>query len=282
MSMTETSRLVTCVHFYSPLPCTPRFTYLLNTSGLPGLPADVVHYNSSMADGTPDSSRDPRWPKLLSLSTHEFRSPLSVIAGYIRMLLKEQAGPLGAQQRRLLEEAEKSCGRLSTLLSELSELSQLESGTAPFNRSTANLRSILAGAVAGLPDLQDRPVAIHVHVDDTLSVHGDAVRLRTAFSSILHALCRELVTCDAMAVHVEAREGNVGRALRISIGEANRIDALGRLEPADLATFDEWRGGNGLRLPNARRIIEAHGGRIWSPTEAGKASAIVELPPAPV
>lgn len=238
-----------------------------------------------MADGAPDSSRDPKWPKLLSLSAHEFRSPLSVIAGYIRMLLKEQAGPLGAQQRRLLEEAEKSCGRLSSLLSELSELSQLESGTAPFNRSTANLRSILADAVAGLPDLQDRPVAIHLHVDDSLSVHGDAVRLRTAFSSILHALCRELVTCDALAVHVDAREGsggNVGRALRISIGEANRIDALGRLEPTDLATFDEWRGGNGLRLPNARRIIEAHGGRIWSPTEASKASAIVELPLAPV
>ena len=198
------------------------------------------------------------------------------------MLLKEQAGPLGDQQRRLLEEAEKSCGRLSSLLAELSELSQLESGTAPFNRSTANLRSILANAVAGLPDLQDRPVAVDVRVDDSLSVHGDAVRLRTAFSSILHALGRELITSDGMTVQVEPRERDERRVLRICIGEANRIDALGRLEPTDLATFDEWRGGNGLRLPNARRIIEAHGGRIWSPAESGKASAIVELPCAQV
>ena len=234
-----------------------------------------------MADGVTAPSRDPKWPKLLSLSAHEFRSPLSVVAGYIRMLLKEQAGPLAPQQRRLLEEADKSCGRLSTLLAEVSELSQLESEFAPFNRSTVNLRSVLADVVATFADLQDRPVAIDVRVDDSLNVQADAVRLRTAFSSILHALCRELVTSDAMGVHVEPQESDEGRILRISIGEANRIDELARLEPTGLATFDEWRGGNGLRLPNARRIIEAHGGRIWSPSEAGKASAVVVLPSAP-
>jgi signal transduction histidine kinase len=73
---------------------------------------------------------DPRWPKVLSLAVHEFRTPLTVVAGYIRMLLKERAGPVPDQQRRLLEEAEKSCGRLSALLAEVSDLSGLEAGTA--------------------------------------------------------------------------------------------------------------------------------------------------------
>ena len=63
-----------------------------------------------------DDAVDPRWPKLLSLTVHEFRTPVTVVAGYLRMLLKERAGPLPEEQRRLLEEASKSCARLSALL----------------------------------------------------------------------------------------------------------------------------------------------------------------------
>jgi two-component system, cell cycle sensor histidine kinase PleC len=227
-----------------------------------------------MADGP----TDPRWPTILSLSAHELRSPLSVVAGYIRMLLKDRAGPVSDQQRRLLEEAEKSCGRLSTLLTEISELSQLESGTAPVNRTTVNLHSVLADSIGGLPELPDRTVTIGLTADDAITVHGDVVRLRTAFSSVLHALRREMVTSDHLVVRVDAREDDRQPSLRITIGEPTRIDWLLQLEPAGMAPFDEWRGGSGLSLPNARRIVEAHGGRLYSPAEDGKSSAIVILP----
>src|SRR5262245_14589887 len=99
---------------------------------------------------------DPRWPKVLSLSVHEFRTPMTVVAGYIRMLLKDRAGALNDQQRKLLEEAEKSCGRLSALLNEVSELSHLEAGTLTFNRQKTDLRSALKNAVEQLPPLPDR------------------------------------------------------------------------------------------------------------------------------
>ncbi len=194
------------------------------------------------------------------------------------MLLKDRAGPLSDPQRRLLEEAEKSCGRLSTLLAEMSDLSQLEAGAAPFNRSTVNLHAILTETITALPALADRPVTIDLVADSAINVHGDAVRLRTAFSSILHALRRELVTSDRLLVRVDAREDEDRPALRIAIGEPIRIDALLQLQPSELSTFDEWRGGSGLSLPNARRILEAHGGRLWSPADDGKSSAIGTLP----
>src|SRR3954464_11001731 len=107
-----------------------------------------------------DSTVEPRWPKILSLSVHEFRTPMTVVAGYIRMLLKDRAGPLSDQQRKLLEEAEKSCGRLTVLLPEVSELSSLEAGTSPLNRQPADLHQILRDAVAQLPPLPDREVGI--------------------------------------------------------------------------------------------------------------------------
>jgi hypothetical protein len=72
-----------------------------------------AYYNVPMLE-----QPDPGWPRLLSLSVHEFRTPITVVAGYIRMLLKDRAGPVSDQQRRLLEEAEKSCARLSGLVAE--------------------------------------------------------------------------------------------------------------------------------------------------------------------
>jgi signal transduction histidine kinase len=227
-----------------------------------------------MADGPTDS----RWPQLLSLSSHELRSPLSVVAGYIRMVLKERAGPISDQQRTLLQEAEKSCGRLSTVLAEMSDLSQLEAGTAPFNRSTVDVGAILADAIRALPELSGRTVTIDLVAAREVSLPGDAVRLRTALSAILHALQRELVTSDRLVVRVDSQDDGSEPGLRLTIGEPNRMDALLLLERSGLTTFDEWRGGSGLSLPNARRVIEAHGGRVWSPAENGKSSAIVILP----
>src|SRR5918992_4554714 len=103
----------------------------------------------------PSDPVDPRWPKLLSLAVHEFRTPITVVAGYIRMLLKDRAGPLSDAQRRLLEEAEKSCGRLSALVAEMSDLANLEAGTAPLNRGDLDLQALLADTVAALAAAPD-------------------------------------------------------------------------------------------------------------------------------
>src|SRR5918994_1210467 len=101
---------------------------------------------------------EPRWPRLLGLAVHEFRTPITVVAGYIRMLLRDRAGAITDQQRKLLEEAEKSCGRLSALVSEMSDLSALEAGSAALNRGTVDLDALLADVIGGLPELQDRPI----------------------------------------------------------------------------------------------------------------------------
>ena len=235
-----------------------------------------------MALGPTDRATDPKWPKILSLTVHEFRSPLTVVAGYIRMLLKERAGPLSDQQRKLLEEADKSCARLSALLAEVSELSQLESGTATFNRSRLDLPPLLADVIAALPPLPDRAVPVELRAPATAPVVGDAVRLKGAFGAILVALRRELVTDDPLVVMVKSFNDDGPAAIRITIGDASRIDQLERIDPAEHITFDEWRGGVGLSLATARRILEGHGGRLVAPKAGGRLAALIVLPVAAV
>jgi signal transduction histidine kinase len=221
---------------------------------------------------------DPRWPKLLSLTAHEFRSPLTVVSGYLNMLLKERVGPLTDQQRRLLEAAEKSCGRLSALLAEVSELSELEARTARFNRSALDVATLLADVIAQLPELPDRTVTVALAADAVRRVSGDAVRLKSAFTGILSALRRELVTSDRLDVRVEPTDQAAPPAVRITIAEAVRMDEVRAISPTELSVFDEWRGGNGLSLATARRVIEAHGGKLRGAGNDGKTVAIITLP----
>jgi signal transduction histidine kinase len=220
----------------------------------------------------------PKWDRLLSLAVHEFRTPVTVVAGYIRMLLKDRAGPLTPQQQRLLEEAEKSCARLSGLIAEMSELSNLEAGTLTMNRGSVNVSALLNEAVAMQPPIPDRDVQVTLDVNEhDATVRADPVRLRNAFAAVFTALRREVIDSDRLVVRVRREEDAERSGIRIAVAGADQIDTV---EDTDAAPgpFDEWRGGCGLSLAIARRIIDSHEGRIWAPLPEAKTGAIITLP----
>jgi signal transduction histidine kinase len=224
-----------------------------------------------------DGAADARWPRLLSLAVHEFRTPITVVAGYIRMLLKERAGPLSEQQRKLLEEAEKSCGRLSALVAEMSDLSNLERDGAPLRKVPVEFHPILEQALAALPELPDRDVTVELQGQALGRIEADVARLQAALVSILVALRRELVTTNRLLVR-PAVDGGAAPGFRIAIGGDDQIDEIAAADPSVLPRFDEWRGGAGLSLAIARRIIGQHGGALLSPPGDGRCGAVVTLP----
>jgi signal transduction histidine kinase len=194
------------------------------------------------------------------------------------MLLKDRAGALNDQQRRLLEEAEKSCGRLSALVAEMSELSSLEAGAATFNHSSVDIATVLEETIAALPQVADREITVELLSAGPAVVSADPVRLRSAFGSLMNALRRELVTSNRLHARHANRQHDGKAVVWIAFGDDEQIDRLASAEPSALATFDEWRGGCGLSLAIARRIISAHDGNVWSAGDNAKAGAVVMLP----
>jgi two-component system sensor histidine kinase BaeS len=228
---------------------------------------------------TTSSPTDPTLPELLTLSAHELRGPVTVATGYVRFLFEGRGGALTEPQRLLLKEVEKSCGRLAALIKEMSYLSELESGIAPFNRSRTDLRALLAEAIAALTPMPDRQIDVELTTGDgTAFVVADAVRLTEALTAVFHAIRREVVASTRLLVRERIKDYRGRRASWLAIADPDQIDSLEAAATDGLTTFEEWRGGCGLSLPIARRIFAVHGGAVWSPAENSKSAAVVVLP----
>jgi K+-sensing histidine kinase KdpD len=207
---------------------------------------------------------DPRLPRLLSHTVHEFRTPLSVILGYLRMVLKDPSNSLDGRYRKMLEDVEKSVGRLGHLVTEMSELSQLAKGEITLRHEPVSLPALLKDAAAALPEAPDeRRTAITIEAGrQQTMIRGDATWLKRAFTSILFALRREVVESDQLLIREHTGTFKGERVVWIRIAEPQHID-----EPGSLGTFNEWRGGCGLSLVTARTIISAHDGAIFAPSD---------------
>ena len=109
---------------------------------------------------------------------------------------------------------------------------------------------------------------------------GDAERLRAAFHAIFRAILREKagpVTVVAERRRLE-RDGQVSAV--VVVADESDVQAV---YDSSWELFDVKRGGLGLALPIARRVIEGHGGQIWTPApssgeDRARGSAVITVP----
>ena len=223
-------------------------------------------------------------PRAMSLAVHELRTPVTVVAGYLRMLLREQAGPLSDKQKKMLEEADRSCSRLGALVAEMSDFGKLEGGDVTFARQDFDLAGLAVELASGLHGGEDRGVRLEAHAEiavKEIRVTGDRARIAAAVKTLMQSAVRERVDPGILSVRCSIA-GNTPRWAVLAIGDDAAITELegDALEPP--RTFDEWRGGLGLALPVARRVIEQHGGAVWCATGPNsRATAALRLPLTP-
>jgi signal transduction histidine kinase len=224
--------------------------------------------------------------QLISLAVHELRTPIGVVSGYLRMLLRDTDEPLTPRQRKMIDEADKSCMRMAAMIAELSDVGKLDAGIITLAQQSLDLVPLIAEVVSQVHEASDRDVHLTLRGDDVAApVIGDPGRLRTAFDAIFRGVLREKPGPASMVADCRLTKIDGVDWLVVVVAEARHVDeALARPR----RPFVETRGGMGLALPLARRVFEGHRGGLWSPqpgagrTDAddplSRSSAIIAIP----
>jgi K+-sensing histidine kinase KdpD len=200
--------------------------------------------------------------RLLTLTAHELRTPLSVAAGYLKMLTSERLGPLNDAQRKAVTAAAKSCDRLLALSSDVSAIARLERGEAALTRARVQASALIRDAIAGYPEADAHPVTIAADGDDDAVVLVDPVRARNSLQALISAVARSVPDGATVRVSRVLHRDEGHARLFVIIAQSGQADAETVIDHRHAGPFDEWEGGLGVGLPLARRFFRLEGGDI--------------------
>ena len=210
--------------------------------------------------------------ELVNVVGHELRTPITVIRGYAKLLLSDAVGPLNEEQRRFVEEAARSCGRLDDFVEMLLRGANEERAAMDeLVETEGSLAPVLEGAVQYLrPVLEDRNVEVELELDPAaLHARFDAARIEQVLTNLIANGAEHAGRGSRLRIHTRAVPAAPGEATAwVEIGVSD--DGPGIPEAERAAIFEPYaRGasarsnrGLGLGLSICRRIVEAHGGRI--------------------
>jgi signal transduction histidine kinase len=214
---------------------------------------------------------------LVANVSHELRTPIAALQVQLENLVDGVAEPDPATFRVMLAQVE----RLGRLVKQLLDLSRLESGTVPLDRSEFRVEPLLTHAVRE-QQLQGAPVTVAVDVTPPdLTADGDPERVHQVVANLLENAVR--YTPSGGQVDVRARRTADGVVIEVldegpGIPDDERAQVFERFYRADAARAAR-DGGAGLGLAIARWIVDLHGGDIHpEPREPHGCRMVVTLP----
>lgn len=214
--------------------------------------------------------------EFISMASHQLRTPLTSIKGYLDMLLEGDLGTLTPTQKTVLREAFMSSERMVQLINDFLNVSRLQTGKFVINRDVVNLGDVareevsLLGVVA-----RQRGVTVKLTVDKNIPlINVDSEKLRQVIMNMIdnaiyyskkHGVVQVsmkqevdhiifMVKDHGIGVPKEEQSGLFGKFFRASNARKRRPD------------------GTGVGLFLARKVILLHGGQVIFESEEGKGS----------
>ena len=212
--------------------------------------------------------------ELLSLASHELRAPLTSIRGYANTLVREH-GHLGeATQKEFLEGIASEAERLSHLVSDLLDMTQIEEGRLRIERRAMPPERLCEEATrtASHPDLKHR---LRVEVGPGLpDVLADPNRIHQAISNFISNAVKFSAEGGEIVIGARRKNDHVEFYVTdpgIGIPRGEQGELFTRFHRAANAHSQDTPGA-GLGLYITKGIVEAHGGRVGVASELGRGS----------
>jgi two-component system sensor histidine kinase KdpD len=224
------------------------------------------------------AEREELYSSLLSSVSHDLRTPLAAITGAASTLLEHEAGTL-AVRRDLLQTIFEEADRLNRLVTNLLDMTRLESGSLDVRKEWTPLEEVIGTALNHLDEVL-RGRAIHVRLPDDLPlIPLDGSLMVQVFLNLLENAAKYTPAMSPIEIAARADDDDVvvdvaDRGPGFPPGSEDRIfDKFFRAPDAGRAT------GTGLGLAICRGIVVAHGGTIAAENRVGGGAVFrIKLP----
>ena len=218
--------------------------------------------------------------EVISTVSHELRSPLTSVKGYTSLLLNRW-DRLGEEQKRMmLEQVHHDADRVTRLVTELLDISRLESGRLVLRRQMVDLVG-LVNAVVEKVRMTETKMSAAVDFPDTFPrVYADPDKIEQVLTNLVENAAK-YADPKSMRVSGGVLDGQVTVAVA-DRGEGIPASDLPRVFTKFFRRAETRPTGSGLGLWISRGLVEAHGGRLVVESEVGGGSVFrFTLPVAP-
>ncbi len=229
-----------------------------------------------LEDITQQKAIDKMKSDFIGLVSHELRTPLTSIIGFVSFILDGKAGPVNERQRNSLERVERQSKRLAALISDLLDVSRIESGRIQMKRESISLSHIVKHRVEEIrPQADAKDITLDLQLPEDLPhVTGDEARLGQAITNLVGNAIKFTPEGGRVTIKL-TREGSLIRVQCIDTGPGIPEEEQSKIfdkfyQVSDIHTRQQ--GGSGLGLAITKTIIEAHGGMIWVRSQVGRGS----------
>jgi signal transduction histidine kinase len=223
---------------------------------------------------------DAERQQFLAAVSHELRTPLNAILGFTELLLAEMDGPITDDVRDDLQQVLSSARHLRDLVEDVVSLAMLDDVQVNLEVQPIDLVPMLEEVVReASAAVVRRPVAVSLVTPVTLPTVADPKRLRQAVTNVLGNAVK-FTAQGSVRVRAEATKSRI--VVRVTDTGPGIPEAAQRTLFRDFAQAGDerqQRGGTGLGLVIAKRIVELHGGRVSLESRVGAGTTVtLELP----
>ena len=215
--------------------------------------------------------------------SHELRTPMTHIVGYIDLLADDTFGPVSPQQREALETLHRAAERLNGLIDDLIQFSDTSRGGITLNVQSVSLRDVIQEMLSRMMSKAQRGnVRIEIQLPSDLPpVHVDGRKITWVISQLVD----NGIKFTPSGGKVTVRAGGASDRVWVTVEDtgvgipASRMNEL--FEPFHQldGSITRRQGGTGMGLYLCKQIVEAHGSKITLQSKEGSGSMFLfDLP----
>ncbi len=223
----------------------------------------------------------------LNVTSHELRTPMTAISGYLQMIKNNILGEVSDDQREAIEIVLRNADRLDLLVDDILDTSRLESGTMKFIPEQTRVDELIDDVGTTMrSEFESKQIGLEIEMNSSLpSLTIDPDRIKQVIINLLKNAIK--FSSEHSTITIRVKDDADGVIFSV-IDQGRGIPEDKKDQVFDIfyqveSGIDRSYGGTGLGLTICKGIVVGHGGKIWVESTEGVGSTFsFSLPKIPV